>query len=111
MVHYLWEEVLQTDKLLEIIDNYVTLETTGTKSDKAGKSSSSKMNKLANKTPYLPPISPVRRGAQTAIAQRRAWSRAQLSYYALGRFGQIELYCVVGSSANKGVRQKRRTTI
>lgn len=54
MVHYLWEEVLQTDKLLEIIDNYVTLETTGTKSEKGGKSSSYKMNKLANKRLIFP---------------------------------------------------------
>ena len=101
--HYLWDEVLQADSLLDILQRFMHLEVKEkqVKTDKG-------VRTIRKETMIFP-----RYHQLDAVRQLVAHARAhgvgpQLSDPALGRLGQVELHRLAGAPAGEPARRQRR---
>ena len=98
--HYLWDEVLCADSLLDILQRFMHLEVTERTVDTpTGKRT------VRQGGDDLPALSPARRGAEARRPRAGARAGAQLPDSALRRLGQIEQHRLARASAGDPARR------
>ncbi len=99
--HYLWDEVLQADSLLDILQRFMHLEV---------KERQVKTDKGARTDPQgdddLPALPPARCGAEAGRPCAGERLGAELPHPALGRIGQVQLHRMARAPAGEPARRQ-----